>query len=192
MRSSYSIPFISVSLLLPSVFSLKFLLFIDFAYAFSSWGQEKSSNAITWGSKSEKSPLEYLLFRLDAWSSSSCSGSWNLSQLVDYFSQLLPFMYKPLYTNDVPTGFQSDTRAAIPGWDGLLYIYSIFLVPVLFVLLVGLNMGVWSSSRINYVFIFGQSSHSPNIFHRTHNRFPELDLRTKIDYRQYFEVGSLH
>lgn len=54
------------------------------------------------------------------------------------------------------TGFQEDTREAIPGWDGLLFVYSVFLVPVVFVLLVGLNLAVWSNSRINYVFIFGK------------------------------------
>lgn len=53
-------------------------------------------------------------------------------------------------------GFQTDTRNAIPGYDGLLFVYSILLVPVLFSLLVGLNILVWSRARINYVFIFGK------------------------------------
>lgn len=55
-------------------------------------------------------------------------------------------------------GFQPDTRNAIPGYDGLLFVYSLLLVPVLFSLLVGLNILVWSRARINYVFIFGKSS----------------------------------
>lgn len=54
--------------------------------------------------------------------------------------------------------FQEDTRKDIPGWDGLLYIYGIILVPVLFSALVGVNLLVWSRSRINYVFIFGKTS----------------------------------
>ena len=53
-------------------------------------------------------------------------------------------------------GFQADTRRAIPGYDGLLFLYSIFVIPVIFSLLVGLNILVWSNSRINYVFIFGE------------------------------------
>jgi hypothetical protein len=52
-------------------------------------------------------------------------------------------------------GFQPERRAQIPQWDALLFIYSTFLIPVLFSLLVGINMWIWSNSRINYVFIFG-------------------------------------
>jgi hypothetical protein len=52
-------------------------------------------------------------------------------------------------------GFQQPTRTAIQGWDALLFIYSVFFVPVVFALLVGLNLLVWSRSRINYTFIFG-------------------------------------
>jgi xenotropic and polytropic retrovirus receptor 1 len=52
-------------------------------------------------------------------------------------------------------GFQPSVRAAIPGWDGLLYVYGVLFVPTLFACLVGLNLAVWSEARINYVFIFG-------------------------------------
>jgi hypothetical protein len=52
--------------------------------------------------------------------------------------------------------FQEDTREDIPGWDGLLFVYGILVVPVLFAVLVGVNLLVWSRSRINYVFIFGK------------------------------------
>ncbi|TCD67423.1 hypothetical protein EIP91_012395 [Steccherinum ochraceum] len=69
-------------------------------------------------------------------------------------------------------GFQHDTREALPAWDGLLFVYSILFVPVFFALLVGLNLQVWAASRINYVFIF------------------ELDLRTKLDHRQYYEIPA--
>ncbi|KAJ6627863.1 SPX domain-containing protein [Mycena sp. CBHHK59/15] len=64
------------------------------------------------------------------------------------------------------------TRDAIPGWDGLLFIYGVLAIPVLFALLVGLNLLVWARSRINYVFIF------------------ELDLRTRLDHREYFQHSS--
>ena len=60
-----------------------------------------------------------------------------------------------LTANALFVGFQADTRAALPGWDGLLYVYGILFVPVFFTLLVGLNLQVWSATRINYVFIFG-------------------------------------
>ena len=56
------------------------------------------------------------------------------------------------------SGFRKDTREAIPGWDGLLYIYGIFFVPTFFALLVGINLLVWARARINYVFIFGASN----------------------------------
>ncbi|KAF8917968.1 SPX domain-containing protein, partial [Mucidula mucida] len=65
--------------------------------------------------------------------------------------------------------FQTDTRAAIPAWDGLLFVFSVLLVPVVFALLVGTNLLVWSRARVNYVFIF------------------ELEYRTRLDHREYFE-----
>lgn len=52
-------------------------------------------------------------------------------------------------------GFQEETRAGIPGWDGLMFVYGIFFVPTFFSLLVGANLLVWARARINYVFIFG-------------------------------------
>jgi hypothetical protein len=54
------------------------------------------------------------------------------------------------------SGSQPETRAAIPMWDGLMLVYATFFVPVFFSLIVGLNLLVWSRSRINHVFIFGQ------------------------------------
>lgn len=65
------------------------------------------------------------------------------------------------------------TRETLPSWSVLLYIYAIFGMPVLLALLVGVNINVWAHERINYPFIF------------------ELDLRTKMDPRQYFEIPSL-
>lgn len=52
--------------------------------------------------------------------------------------------------------FQPQTREAIPAWGALLYVYGILLLPVLFALLVGVNLLVWANARINYVFIFGE------------------------------------
>ncbi|KAJ7740035.1 SPX domain-containing protein [Mycena maculata] len=69
--------------------------------------------------------------------------------------------------------YQQSTRDAIPGWDALLLVYSIFLIPVLFSLLVGLNLLVWTHSRINYPFIF------------------EFDSRTRLDHREYFQTPSI-
>lgn len=79
----------------------------------------------------------------------------------------------PALADGIVKSFQPETRAAIPSWDGLLFVYGIFLVPVLFSLLIGLNLLVWHKARINYTFIF------------------ELDLRTRLDYREYFEVPTL-
>ncbi|KIK15611.1 hypothetical protein PISMIDRAFT_292908 [Pisolithus microcarpus 441] len=78
------------------------------------------------------------------------------------------------------------TRETLPSWSVLLYIYAIFGMPVLLALLVGVNINVWAHERINYPFIFGTFS----IIHRMRLSlwFAELDLRTKMDPRQYFEV----
>ena len=54
-------------------------------------------------------------------------------------------------------GFRDDTRSAIPGWDGLMYVNAVCIVPTFFALLVGVNVLVWARARINYVFIFGMS-----------------------------------
>lgn len=47
----------------------------------------------------------------------------------------------------------------IVGWEALMIVYGVLLVPTLFGILVGLNLLVWAKSRINYVFIFGMSPH---------------------------------
>lgn len=88
----------------------------------------------------------------------------------------------------VLSGFQPDTLQAIPGRDGLLFVYAIFLVPVLFSLLVGMNILVWSRSRINYVFIFGELSFVSLFFHLCSSIYAELDVKTRLDHREYFEV----
>lgn len=90
-------------------------------------------------------------------------------------------------------GFQTETRDSIPGWDGLLFVYGVLLIPVVFSLLVGINLLVWSHSRINYIFIFGKS-HSTfyrSIFAMVENFTSELDPRTRLDHREYFEVCAM-
>jgi hypothetical protein len=67
------------------------------------------------------------------------------------------FLYA-LIQSQLSSGFQKTTRDAIPGWNGLLFVYGVLLIPVLFSLLIGINLLVWSRSRINYVFIFGMNS----------------------------------
>ena len=57
----------------------------------------------------------------------------------------------------IPVSLQS-TREALPTWEVLLYLYSVLVLPVIFSLLVGLNLAAWASARINYVFIFGSAT----------------------------------
>ncbi|KAI0918737.1 hypothetical protein AcV5_002647 [Taiwanofungus camphoratus] len=79
----------------------------------------------------------------------------------------------PAFVDGLYQSFQPETRAEITGWDGLLFVYAIMLVPVVFSFLVGLNVLVWHNARINYVFIF------------------ELDVRSSLDHREYFEIPAL-
>jgi hypothetical protein len=80
----------------------------------------------------------------------------------------LPALFKGVHQS-----LQPETRAVIQSWDVLLFIYSVIFIPVLFSLLVGINLLVWSNARINYVFIF------------------ELDIRTRLNHRVYFEIPSI-
>lgn len=89
-------------------------------------------------------------------------------------------------------GFKHDTREALPGYTGLYYVFSVFLIPVLFSFLVGLNILAWSKSRINYTFIFGaQLVLSMRLRRITHSLRAEFDLKTKLDHREYFEIPAL-
>lgn len=65
---------------------------------------------------------------------------------------------------------QSERREQIPEWAALLQVYAALSIPVVFSLLVGLNLIAWTRARINFIFIF------------------ELDARTVIDSREYIEV----
>jgi hypothetical protein len=73
--------------------------------------------------------------------------------MVSFAVRPRPFVHS---ATEIIQGFQNSTRAALPAWGSLLYIYAVFLVPTLFAFGVGINMLVWSASRINYVFIFGK------------------------------------
>ncbi|KAL0578222.1 Xenotropic and polytropic retrovirus receptor 1 [Marasmius crinis-equi] len=79
----------------------------------------------------------------------------------------------PALVSGIYQSFQPERRASIVGWDGLLFVYGILFIPVVFALLVGVNLAIWSRSHINYVFIF------------------ELNPRTRLDYREYFEIPAL-
>lgn len=54
----------------------------------------------------------------------------------------------------------------------MLQVYATLGIPVTFALLVGINLVAWARARINYMFIFG------------------LNLRTVMNYREYFEVNN--
>ena len=86
------------------------------------------------------------------------------------------------------SGFQTSTRAEIPSWDALLIVYATMFIPVLFSLMVGINIFVWDKVRINHVFIFGECDTAPAISQSPTSRVAELDARSKIDYQEYAEV----
>ncbi|KAF7316200.1 Signal transduction protein [Mycena indigotica] len=90
-----------------------------------------------------------------------------------FWSGLLVGLALPALASGLYYSYQQATRDAIPGWDALLLVYATFLIPVVFSFLVGINVLIWSNTRINYVFIF------------------EFDLRTRMDHREYFEIPSL-
>jgi xenotropic and polytropic retrovirus receptor 1 len=93
------------------------------------------------------------------------------------------FWYHP----HVMIAYQQTTRIALPGWESLLLIYGAIFIPVALALLVGVNLWVWSKSRINYAFILGllfDMDYPPLV----NLSFAELDSRTKLDWQEYFEV----
>ena len=56
------------------------------------------------------------------------------------------------------SAFRESTRDNLPGWDALLLVYATLFVPVVFSLMVGINILVWTKLRINHPFIFGECS----------------------------------
>ena len=89
------------------------------------------------------------------------------------------------------SGLQPQTRVDIPSWASLLFIYANLLIPALLSFIVGANMLIWTASRINYVFIFGTASPK---FSALSNisliHYKDLDIRSRLDHREYFEVYS--
>ncbi|KAF4583455.1 hypothetical protein EYR38_002206 [Pleurotus pulmonarius] len=89
------------------------------------------------------------------------SGKTKSHHFSTFRSGILLGLALPALVSGVYHSFLRETRDEIPGWDALLFVYGMLLIPVLFSLLVGLNLLVWSRSRINYVFIFGM--HVPSV-----------------------------
>ncbi|KAG5349908.1 hypothetical protein C0989_001312 [Termitomyces sp. Mn162] len=67
----------------------------------------------------------------------------------------------PAFVSGLCASFQQSTRDDIPAWDALLFLYGVFLIPILLLFLVGINLLVWARARINYVFIFGSPIFRP-------------------------------
>ncbi|KAG8714690.1 hypothetical protein FRC08_011581 [Ceratobasidium sp. 394] len=78
----------------------------------------------------------------------------------------------PALAMGVYYAFQDERREAIPEWAALLQVYAALCIPVVFSLLVSLNLIAWARARINFIFIF------------------ELDARTVIDAREYIELPA--
>lgn len=55
----------------------------------------------------------------------------------------------------------------------IMQLYAAMGMPIIFMLMIGINMHVWTRARINYKFIF------------------DFDPRDNIDYHQYLEIPSL-
>ncbi|KAH9962879.1 SPX domain-containing protein [Russula dissimulans] len=99
----------------------------------------------------------------------------------------------PAIIDGLASALQPQTRVAIPSWGSLLYIYAILLVPTLLAFLVGTNLLIWNASRINYVFIFGTAPRSFDCYVLLDSPYMELadlDIRTRLDHREYFEVQA--
>ncbi|KAG8902948.1 hypothetical protein FRB99_003916 [Tulasnella sp. 403] len=78
----------------------------------------------------------------------------------------------PALTTGIYQAFQPETQQRMPIWWAILEVYATFFVPVMFSFLVGVNIIAWAKWRLNFAFIF------------------ELDLKTAIDYREYFELPT--
>ncbi|KAF8887598.1 EXS family-domain-containing protein [Infundibulicybe gibba] len=84
----------------------------------------------------------------------------------------------PAFVSGVYEVLHESAREEIPGWDGLLFIYGALLIPALF-------------SMINYVFIFGASCQTRLEQWLMLGFNSELDVRTRLDHREYFETPSI-
>ncbi|KAF9975814.1 hypothetical protein BGZ73_000355 [Actinomortierella ambigua] len=76
----------------------------------------------------------------------------------------------PLMVQAVQSAFSEETEREIPIWHSLLLVYGGLFITILFACLFGINMYVWTKSRINYKFIF------------------EFDPRDNLDFHEYFEL----
>ncbi|KAG0226777.1 hypothetical protein BGW42_003429 [Actinomortierella wolfii] len=76
----------------------------------------------------------------------------------------------PLMVQAVQSAFSEETEREIPIWNSLLLVYGGLFITILFACLFGINMYVWTKSRINYKFIF------------------EFDPRDNLDFHEYFEL----
>jgi xenotropic and polytropic retrovirus receptor 1 len=72
-----------------------------------------------------------------------------------YQSERPSYMMAFLTSEQLLLGFQPHVRESIPQFSVLLQNYATLFLPVVFALLVGINMQVWRVSRINWIFIFG-------------------------------------
>lgn len=79
----------------------------------------------------------------------------------------------PAFVSGLYYSFLEETREQIHGWDALLFIYGLLFVPVVYSMLIGLNVLVWERCHINYAFLLG------------------MDARNRMNYREYFEIPSL-
>lgn len=69
-----------------------------------------------------------------------------------------------------------------------MLVYATLFIPVLFSLMVGINVLVWTKLRINYAFIFGEYNTTSTTNQSPTPRIVGLDVKSKIDYQQYIEV----
>ena len=106
---------------------------------------------------------------------------------LDWFYVALITLFLVSDLNSI--AFHQDVRDSIPA-DALLYVYATFFVPLVFSILVGTNIWVWTRNRINYQFIFGMFINMRNRDAGSNLIYSELDVRTQLDSREYFEVCS--
>ena len=89
------------------------------------------------------------------------------------------------------SGLQDSAKDRIPGLTALLLVYATISIPVIFSLLVGINILVWTKLRINHPFIFGECNATSKTSQSPTPRVVGLDVKSKIDYQQYTEVRRL-
>lgn len=119
--------------------------------SFRAWKYEISPGPATCDNEGQNSPFQYIQGGSVPWCSHTRFDRRNCQMYVKSLS--VDNLYKIL--NRFYAAFKANVREASPQWQGLLYVYATLLIPVLFSLLVGLNIWTWNRNRINYQFIFG-------------------------------------